>query len=95
MSFIHLIDFILLIGVFFASEMAENLTGYGQWRHQDFKLGGNCGAKVFTGGAMQKFDAIRVTVPFDAICVLFINIGFCMFNKLIFFATELSFVFLK
>ena len=29
MSFIHLIDFILLIGVLFASEMAENLTGYG------------------------------------------------------------------
>ena len=57
--------------------------------------GGNCGAKVFTGGAMQKFDAIRVSVPFDAICVLFINIGFCMFNKLIFFATELSFVFFK
>ena len=29
MSFIHLIDFILLIGVLCASEMAENLTGYG------------------------------------------------------------------
>ena len=29
MSFIHLIEFILLIGVLFASEMAENLTGYG------------------------------------------------------------------
>ena len=28
MSFIHLIDFILLIGVLFASEMAENLTPF-------------------------------------------------------------------
>ena len=37
---------------------------------------------------MQKFNAIRVSVLFNAICVLFINIGFCMFNKLIYYATE-------
>ena len=43
-------------------------------------------------GAMQKFYAIRVSVLFDAICVLFINIGFCMFSKLIFFAIELFFL---
>ena len=53
--------------------------------------GGNCGAKVLTGEAMQKFNAIRVSVLFNAICILFINIGFFMFNKLIFFAIELVF----
>ena len=63
-----------------------------QWRHQDFKLGGaTAGRSSWMGGAMQKFNAIRVSVLFNAICVLFINIGFCMFNKLIFFSTELFF----
>ena len=55
--------------------------------------GGNCGANVLTGGATQKFDAIRVGVLFNAIGVFFINVGFCMFNNdnLLFFARELFF----